>query len=531
MGLPSRHLLAAAALAAAAVYPVFYGTAYGVISWRPGSVTEAFSSEEVVSIVAAANASMMHRRIIPYGTGWSWNTAIAGDGDNYVLLKGALATEIDINIAAQTATIGAGVKIFDVYMALQGTGLEVEAHGACLTADESQSIGGLLATNVHHSAMKSFFDVAAWVEVVTARDGLVRTFPGETLFRLTVGGKGRTGVIVRAMLNLSPRSTYQGASTPQPSNWSFAAFLGDYPAIHDGYAPGEYITGGILFGQFGYPSYFASGKTPEPMPNASMLPPDFGVLVPTQEKIALFFDGILDRLLTPDMYDWVYIMLMFGRLNGPQPSWGEYRDLDVVCSSSGITNLKHFEIEFFVPVGTMGAVGALIDRMFAEGRFPYIAGNGFWSLRYVYGCESLTAPSGVMADGSVTDVIAINIDCYQKSMWGQFKEELDGMLAELGAAFPQQIRHHPGKYNPPLSPDPESTEVKHLLESLDPRGLFARETYDGSSVSPGWVNINTYARLSAVERGVTAVSDYVAAKLSMAAAKLGWISSFVGDGE
>ena len=82
----------------------------------------------------------------------------------------------------------------------------------------------------------------------------------------------------------------------------------------------------------------------------------------------------------------------------------------------------------------------MIDRMFAEGRFPYIAENGLWSLRYVYGCESLTAPSGVMADGSITDVVAVNIDSYQKSMWAAFREELDEMLAELGSAFPTHIR-------------------------------------------------------------------------------------------
>jgi len=490
----SRAIAWATALAVVAVTvsnQLTMSTFGDTMSWKPGKLLECNSVDEVIAIV---NESKVNGdRVKAYGTGWSWNTAIARDGDTYVSLRGKLAdssTGVQIDTTDHTAIVNGGVIVFELYMLLQKAQLDLEAHGACLGADESQTIGGLLATNVHHAGVKTFYDVAEWVDVVTATEGLVRTFQNEPLFQLTIGGKGRTGIIVRAKFNLAPRATYKTVESAQPVNGSLAAFFESYVLLYEGYDRNELIAMGI---KHGYKSgqHCALVKTPEIMTDVAILPDDYGMFSKLIGYPVLFADTILDRILPPYFYP-LSIGLVHTFTLGSQPDPDkEYKDLDVACSGAGVsTRLKHMEIEFFVPVNLMGAVGAFLDERFAEGAFPYIQMSAAWALRYTYGVNSLTAPSGIMYDGvTVTDTVAVNIDSFQRSKWDQYIEELHGMLAELSAQFPRQIRLHPGKYNPPMSPDPESTVVKKLLSEYDPQGIFSREEYNGAYTAKGWFNI------------------------------------------
>ena len=134
----------------------------------------------------------------------------------------------------------------------------------------------------------------------------------------------------------------------------------------------------------------------------------------------------------------------------------------------------------FIPRELVAAVGDYMDGRFQAGAFPYIKNHAIMYLRSVYSTDSLTAANGVLHDGNATDFICVNFDGFQRSQWGVFNAELDGLMAELSAEFPRQIRTHPGKYNAPLSPDPESQEVKDLIAQYDPIGIFARDSFDGS---------------------------------------------------
>lgn len=468
----------------------------GTLSWKPGNIIECETVDCVT--MAISNAKSEGSRVKAFGTGWSWSTTIAGDGDTYIVLSGALAdastTLFNLTAEQPSAIVGGGVQAFDLYMELQPTGFNVEAKGNCLTAKESQTIGGFLATNVHHAGIKTFYDVVEWIDIVTGDGMLQRTFRDETLFRLTIGGGGRTGIIVQVKFELASRATYEFETvetTIQPGDNSLRAFFQGYVDIVSEYEPQEFIivggrTPGLLsfFQSVFVSSFFGKRRMPEPSENPVVLPPDYGNLSLLAD-VYIWADAILDQILPSFFYDLYYLAGLGSTLYGAAPvtDGRSGEDLDVACSDSNTPHLKHQEIEFFVPVDLMGDVGSYLDNRFEEGAFPYTRSHGLFALRFVYGCNSLTAANGVLQDGSSPDVVAVNIDSYQRSKWFVFNQEINDMLAELSAEFPLKIRTHPGKYNPPLSPDPESQAVKELIKNFDPDGIFARDPYDSSYMS------------------------------------------------
>ena len=463
------------------------------LEWYPGDIRMCSSVDQVLEVVEDAKSS--GKRVKAFGTGWSWSTTIAGDGDTYIKLTGDLAdaTKAKINTSPTTdaptpsATVGAGVLAFDLYLQLQNTGYNIEAKGNCLTADESQTVGGLLATNVHHTGIRSFYDVVEWVEVVTAESGLVRTLRDEPLFRLTIGGAGRTGVIVNVRFNLTPRDTYERVNTDditQPENDTFEAFFQGFVDLTSPYEPMEFIAYGIRPPGLArlanvQPPYSAWKRMAEPSAKSAILPADFGN-ISIFAKSYLKVDPCLDFVLPSFVYDTVYLAALFIVLPGKQPQTEGTTgvDLDVASSDTFTVRLKHQELEFFVPVDLLGQVGAYMDYRFDDGCYPYIRDHGLFALRKVFGCNSLTAANGVLADGSSPDFIAVNIDSYQRKRWEQYNAELNTLLADLSTEFPEKIRTHPGKYNAPLSPNPEPQSVKDMIAAMDPQGAFARDGYD-----------------------------------------------------
>lgn len=454
------------------------------LSWTPGKMVECDSVDCVIATVSAAKSD--NQRVKVFGTGWSWSTTIASDGDTYIQLTGDLAdasqAEFDLDALEPSVIVGGGVVAFDLYMELQDTGFDIEAKGNCLAASESQTVGGLLATNVHHTGIKTFYDVVEWVEVVTA-NGLVRTQRDETLFRITIGAAGRTGIIVRVKFLLAPRATYEDVGgISQPDDDSFETFFQDYVDLTNGYEPMEFIAEGVRVPSITSllePTFSAKRRMAEPSPNPAVLPSNYGDLS-FFIKTVLLPDPLLDLLLPADLFD-IYYTAMIGRiLTGEQPDRDgkDGEDLDVACSRSTTQQLKHQEIEFFVPVDLLGEVGAFLDKQFAHGFYPYVYNHALVVLRKVFGSNSLTAANGVLSDGSTPDYVAVNVDGYQRSKWKKFNAEINEMMADLSQKFPLLIRTHPGKYNAPLSPDPESQPVKDLIDSFDPQGVFARDAYD-----------------------------------------------------
>lgn len=460
------------------------------LEWGPVTVEECDSVGEVLAVVEEAKNN--GRRVKGLGTGWSWSTTIASDdNDVYIVLTGGLAdaSVVEFDLAEPSVVVGAGVRAFDLYLELQDTGFNIEAKGNCLTAGESQTIGGLLSTNVHHTGIRTFYDVVQWVDVVTANGLILRAMRDDDLFRLTIGGGGRTGIIVQAKFDLAPRATYEDVSDiSQPSDDSFEAFFAEYVQLTEEFAPMEFIALGLrppgIYGRLARRAgivYTAKRRMATASSNPAILPPNYGdqsfigrALVSVTNVLALF--------LPPLVFDGLYLALIGTILQGVQPETegtsGE--DLDVASSLANTPQLAHQELEFYVPTNLARDVGAFMDDRFASGDFPVLEDHTLYALRKVFGSNSLTAANGVMADGSLPDYLAVNMDSYQRSQWSRYNTELNNLLAELSARFPQQIRLHPGKYNPPQNPDPESQAVRNMIELIDPNGVFARDAYDTS---------------------------------------------------
>ncbi|CAB9516700.1 Oxidoreductase [Seminavis robusta] len=457
------------------------------LRWTPGNIIECTSLGHVVANVGIAKNE--GKRVKVLGTGWSWSTTIAGDGDTYLKLMGSFAdvSEAEFDLSEPSVVVGAGVRAFDLYLALQDTGYNILAKGNCLARKESQTIGGLLATNVHHAGTATFYDVVEWIDVVTSLDGEnpIRTFRDEPLFRLTIGGGGRTGVIVRVKFNLSPRDTYENVQDAvQPADSSFHSFFTLYEDFTGGYERNEFIGFATRFpgvAQLVQQQFTGKRRMAEPSTNPAVMPSNYGDLN-FLSKAILKLDGFLDFFLPPFLYEIYVGALLAFVLLGEQPDRdgkvGE--DLDLATSLTATIYLKHQELEFFVPRDLIGEVGSYLDSRFSVGKYPYIFKHALFVLRDVYGCNSLTAANGVMSDGTSPDVIAVNIDSYQRSQWKKYNTELNEMMADLSAEFPRVMRTHPGKYNPPLSPDPESLFVKDLIADFDPEGVFARDAYDAT---------------------------------------------------
>lgn len=457
------------------------------MEWTPGEIKDCASIAEVETAVAQASG-----RVKPFGSLWSWSTQIAQDGDTYIRLTGPMADASLIEVVlteenSPSVIVNGGVKAFDLYMELQQTAYNIESKGSCLTAAASQTVGGLMATNVHHSGTKSFYEIAEWIEVVTANDGLVRTFRDEPLYRVTVGGAGRTGVIVRVQLQLVPRATYLDVeNVPQPSDESFQTFFSEFVGLTEGYEDNELIGVGLrkpgYLTSIGPDSIYLKRRTPTPLPNPAVLNANYGKLS-IFGRFVTVLDNITDWFMPPFLHTLLGSIFFIYFFDGAQPdrrgTMGE--DLDVASSFSNLPNVKHLELELFVPTSLASALGAFLDHKFAAGEYNYIFRHSLVALRYVPGVNSLTAANGVLADGTTPDAfLAVNFDAFQRSRYSRFRAELSAMLADVSAAFPLQIRTHPGKYNPPLSPDPESDTVKELIASFDPNGVFARDVYDPS---------------------------------------------------
>ena len=119
---------------------------------------------------------------------------------------------------------------------LRSHGLQLDARGNCMNRNASQTVGGVLATNVHHSDIRTFADIAIWVDVVLADGSLRRSRRGEELFMLTVGGGGQTGVIVRAGFDVVPRGVYEDQG-----------FLSGLASRFKNYEPMERLLSGSAF--------------------------------------------------------------------------------------------------------------------------------------------------------------------------------------------------------------------------------------------------------------------------------------------
>jgi FAD/FMN-containing dehydrogenase len=134
------------------------------------------------------------------GSGHSFNTGFAGR----TMLGLDRHTGVDIDTATMTARVKSGTRMRDLSRQLWKQGYAL----AALASHDAQSIGGLIATNVHGTGRTLDAFVSEQVLEMRIIDGQGNTHtvkPEDDLFRATVGGIGATGVITEATFAIVPR--------------------------------------------------------------------------------------------------------------------------------------------------------------------------------------------------------------------------------------------------------------------------------------------------------------------------------------
>ncbi len=161
---------------------------------------------------AERRASGQGRGVLARGLGRSYGD-VAQNGGGLVVDMTALNRIIEVDPAAATVTLEAGVSLDDLIKAALPHGLWVQA----LPGTRQVTVGGAIGNDVHgkdHHSAGSFGDHVRSMDLLVA-DGRVLTLtpdgstddPDASLFWATVGGIGLTGIILRATLAMARTET------------------------------------------------------------------------------------------------------------------------------------------------------------------------------------------------------------------------------------------------------------------------------------------------------------------------------------
>jgi FAD/FMN-containing dehydrogenase len=163
--------------------------------YRPSNFVQPATIEEIASLVREA------RQLRVFGSGHSFNEGVIADGtllslDRY---SGVLWRDAE---KKQLAVKG-GTRVRDVIKALHKGGWAF----AALPSHDSQSIGGILSTDVHGTGRSWGFvsEMIASLTIVDGRGQIITCTPEEPLFKAAVGGVGSVGIIAEVVVQAVDR--------------------------------------------------------------------------------------------------------------------------------------------------------------------------------------------------------------------------------------------------------------------------------------------------------------------------------------
>lgn len=415
---------------------------YGTLRWRPSTLVDATEIGHVqAAVAAAARESKRVRAISPHV--WSWSGGVvAEDGVTVVVRVGGI-----VHADERRVVVGAGVLLADLHASVAERGLQLDAHGGCMTSRASQSVGGAVATNVHHTGVATFADRCAFVDVVREDGALARAHRGDALWQRTVGGAGRTGVIVRAAFDLSERTYY----TPTHS-WlhdarlrgSFADEFDAFCASYRGVAPMErihYRT--VMAGVIASSTYErTTARAGRRELHRDFGARDFGAKPLFFRYVFRPLDAVMEELPVACYGLWTaFFIPVFETLFSDVPRRGPVC-LDYACSSHIVEWDEHLEIALFVPCHLARRFGAWFEAWRARSRVLRHVGL---VMRYVYGADTQFAGNSPPTD----DYLNVTLSNYHHASFELFAEELHAMVRAVDAEFGEQVRLHPGKFDPP----------------------------------------------------------------------------------
>ncbi len=207
------------ALALSLVPPLYLNAVR--LAWRydPTPVAEqdfACVSDTAEALSLLRDCAAAGRAVRVVGSGWSSSPVVwAGPNSSNVRLCGALRRLVRLDAPGRAAFVGAGMMLSELVAVLADEEarrpaeppLEWAPRGFCYLPRESQTFGGFIANNAHHSYTPTAYHHVEFVEVAT----FVRGEPAVVnasrashaeLFESLFGGVGFTGILLRVGLRL-----------------------------------------------------------------------------------------------------------------------------------------------------------------------------------------------------------------------------------------------------------------------------------------------------------------------------------------
>jgi len=416
---------------------------------------EVASESELLVLLTEAVTS--HRNLRVFGSGWSWNPAVyPSDGGFSVALRGELSAIGDIQcFTGCSVTLGGGALVKDLVPLIVAEGLQSSATGACLNSDASQTMGGLIATNVHDSIAPTFADTVVDLRVAHFTPNgtaVVHNYRrGDDLFGFLFGTAGRLGIITRATLSLEPLS-YWGENGPAENMSNLVSQMD--PAA-------DCPTNNIYYvnGKVGLDTRCARERT-------NSHPWGWGGLKPATSV------NSFSSYLKEGLYIWDRQLLGSSILKGTlEKCLAATSKVGQHNSHMDLLADQHIEMEMMIPQAH--ASRALQSLQIV------LKSKSAWAPAFVC-LRQISSTHAPMAPSAGVDVIAVNVDLFYNRDWDEFARLQKHILSAWRHLDPPLpfIRLHPGKFVAPsetldsgFSSDVMST-FYNLVDSLDPNAVF-----------------------------------------------------------
>jgi hypothetical protein len=163
--------------------------------YRPKRYVRPGTEQEIVDVVRDSD------RLRVFGAGHSFNAGVQSEGTLVSLDR--YTGVLEENAAAKELTVRAGTRVREVIRLLHDRGWAFPA----LPSHNAQSIGGILATDVHGTGLELGWvsEFVPRIKLVDGRGDVHVCTPDDDLYRAAVGGIGAVGIITEVTVRARDR--------------------------------------------------------------------------------------------------------------------------------------------------------------------------------------------------------------------------------------------------------------------------------------------------------------------------------------